>query len=191
MNKFVFVCRWHWPHVAQRLHCLRWPLPRRTRSWTHSELVRPLALAACNQILDRSTGEAGRTQTRSPAPGWRRGMTAGQGRVQCAHVCLRNNSHHSVNANKVFWFLGPGRKLHVAYGHAIVAHPKLILITVHKHLRQVVEFRNQLLMGKKIGIIWTKWTLLLNNYWFCKTVNWAIAPFFNGYLNCSLYAPSN
>lgn len=56
-------------------------------------------------------------------------------------------SHHPVNADKVFGFLGPSRELHVAHGDAIVTHPELILIAVDEHLRQVVELRDQLLMG--------------------------------------------
>lgn len=56
-------------------------------------------------------------------------------------------SHHPVNADKVFGFLGPSRELHVAHRDAIVTHSELILITVDEHLGQVVELRDQLLMG--------------------------------------------
>lgn len=59
------------PHAVQHLDCLGWLLPRRIRSWTHWELAPLLALAACSQILDQSTGEAGTTRTRSPMPGER------------------------------------------------------------------------------------------------------------------------
>lgn len=55
-------------------------------------------------------------------------------------------SHHSVNADKVFGFLGPGRKLHVTHRNSVITHPELVLITVHEHLRQVVELWDQLLM---------------------------------------------
>ena len=58
-------------------------------------------------------------------------------------VCV---SHHSVNANKVFGFLGPGGKLHVTHRNSVVTHPELVLIAVHEHLRQVVELWDQLLM---------------------------------------------
>lgn len=56
-------------------------------------------------------------------------------------------AHHPVNAHKVFGFLGPDRKLHVAHGDAVVTHPELILITVDEHLGQVVELWDQLLVG--------------------------------------------
>lgn len=55
--------------------------------------------------------------------------------------------YHPVNADKVFRFLGPSRKLHITHGDAIVTYPELILIAVDKHLGQVVEFWDQLLMG--------------------------------------------
>lgn len=57
-------------------------------------------------------------------------------------------SYHTVDADKVLGFLGPSRKLHVTHRNAIFTHPKLVLITVHKHLRQVVELWDQLLMDK-------------------------------------------
>ena len=65
----VMCCHRNQPLVAKHLHCLGWLLPRRTRSWTRWELGQLLALAACSRILDRSTGEAGTTRTRSPTPG--------------------------------------------------------------------------------------------------------------------------
>lgn len=62
-------CHRNQPHVAQHLDCLGSLLPHKTRSRTRLALELPLAHAACNQILDQSTGEAGTTQTRSPTPG--------------------------------------------------------------------------------------------------------------------------
>ena len=70
-------------------------------------------------------------------------------------------SHHPVNADKVFGFLGPGRKLHIAHRYAIITHSELVLITVDEHLRQVVELWDQLLMD-------TTNTLLNKMITFCK-----------------------
>lgn len=55
-------------------------------------------------------------------------------------------SHHPVNADKVFGFLGPRGKLHVTHRNSVITHPELVLVTVDEHLRQVVELWDQLLM---------------------------------------------
>lgn len=70
-----------------------------------------------------------------------------QGYVQCVYFRKHCVSYHPVNADKVFGFLGPSRKLHIAHGDAIVTYPELILVAVDEHLRQIVEFWDQLLMG--------------------------------------------
>lgn len=73
--------------------------------------------------------------------------TESQGYVQCVYFRKHCVPHHPVNADKVFGFLGPSRKLHIARGDAIVTYPELILVAVDEHLRQIVEFWDQLLMG--------------------------------------------
>lgn len=151
------------PHVAQHLDCPGSLLPHRTRSQTRWELGLLLALAACSQILDRSTGEAGTTRTRSPTPG-RSNRCRGRKKERVKNVfgvsqgrnfsfsffCFLKNtarvSHHPVNADKVFGFLGPDRKLHVAHRNSVITHPELVLVAVDEHLRQVVELWDQLLM---------------------------------------------
>lgn len=71
-------------------------------------------------------------------------------------------SHHPVNADKVFRFLGPGRELHVAHGDTIVTHSELVLVTVDEHLRQVVELWDQLLMDTTNTYCLTKRSLIAN-----------------------------
>ena len=53
--------------------------------------------------------------------------------------------HHPVNSDKVFRFLGPGGKLHVAHGDAVLTRPQLVLVAVDKQLGQIVELWDQLL----------------------------------------------
>lgn len=54
-------------------------------------------------------------------------------------------SHHPIDADKVFGFLSPDRKLHITHWDTIITHPQLVLITVDEHLRQVIELWDQLL----------------------------------------------
>lgn len=144
--------RWagHPPPAVQHLNCLGWLLPRKTGSWTRSELGLLLALAACSQILDRSTGAAGMTRTRSPTPAHGQREAGRWFKARKHYKCtnckrLDCGSHHPVNSDKVFRLLGPNWKLHVTHGNSIIAHPKLVFVAVHEHLRQVVELWDQLL----------------------------------------------
>lgn len=57
--------------------------------------------------------------------------------------------HHSINADKIFGLLGPDRKLHIAHRDAVVTHTKLVLIAVDKHLGQVIELWDQLLVAER------------------------------------------
>lgn len=56
--------------------------------------------------------------------------------------------YHSVDPNKVFRLLGPGWQVHITDHGAALPHSQMITVTVDKHLREVVEFRNQFLRFK-------------------------------------------
>lgn len=97
------------PHAVQHLDCLGWLLPRRIRSWTHWELAPLLALAACSQILDQSTGEAGTTRTRSPMPGERERIREREysqfiSRFEGEAKKKKKTSRFSIKKNKSLFF---------------------------------------------------------------------------------------
>lgn len=57
-------------------------------------------------------------------------------------------SYHPVNPNKVLRLLGPGWQVHVAHHGPVLPHSKMVAVAVDKHLREVVELRNQFLSFK-------------------------------------------
>lgn len=62
----------------------------------------------------------------------------------------RRVAHHPVDPDKVLGLLGPNWKLHVAHGEAVLAYAKLVLVAVDKHLWQIVELWDQLLLGERV-----------------------------------------
>ena len=48
-------------------------------------------------------------------------------------------SYHSVNPNKVLWFLGPGWQVHIPHHVPVFSHAKVVAVAIDKHLWEVVE----------------------------------------------------
>lgn len=63
-------------------------------------------------------------------------------------TCL-TNPYHPVYPNKVFGLLGPGWQVHVTHHGPVLPHSQMVAIAVDKHLREVVELRDQLLRFKR------------------------------------------
>lgn len=65
--------------------------------------------------------------------------------------------YHPVYPNKVFRFLGPGWQVHITNHGSVFSHSQMVAIAVDKHLREVVELRNQFLRKRDISFFTADW----------------------------------